>query len=93
MSTSTIGKTVGEAPDGKKFAKGSDGFWAKPGGEAWPSTIIMLQGNPSGPVLVQQLKSAGFNVVFQALQSAAHNDAMAAGNFDLALDRPLRQRL
>ena len=45
----------------------------------------MLQGDPAGPVLVQQLKSAGFNVVFQALQSAAHNDAMAAGNFDLAL--------
>ena len=48
-------------------------------------TIIMQQGDPSGPVLVQQLKSAGFNVVFQALQDAAHNDAMAAGNFDLAL--------
>lgn len=70
---------------GKKFVKGSDGLWAKPGGEPWPLTIVMLQGDPAGPVLVQQLKSAGFNVVFQALQSAAHNDAMASGNFDLSL--------
>lgn len=70
---------------GKKFTKGADGTWTKPGGEAWPITIIMQQGNPSGPVLVQQLKSAGFNVVFQALQDAAHNDAMAAGNFDMSL--------
>ncbi|MEJ1159152.1 ABC transporter substrate-binding protein [Prosthecomicrobium sp. N25] len=70
---------------GKKFVKGADGQWAKPGGEAWPFTIIMQQGNPSGPVVVQQLKSAGFNVVFQALQDAAHNDAMATGNFDASL--------
>lgn len=69
----------------KKFAKGADGQWTKPGGEAWPFTIIMQQGNPSGPVLIQQLKNAGFNVVFQALQDAAHNDAMATGNFDGSL--------
>ena len=37
--------------------------------------VLPLQGDPAGPVLVQQLKSAGFNVVFQALQSAAQNDA------------------
>jgi peptide/nickel transport system substrate-binding protein len=78
-------KTTEKLLTAKKFAKGADGFWAKPGGEPWPITIIMQQGNPSGPVIVQQLKSAGFNVVFQALQDAAHNDAMAAGNFDGSL--------
>lgn len=68
------------------FKKGADGQWAKPDGSALPITIIMMQGNPIGPVIVQQLKSAGFNVVFQALQDAAFTDATLTGNFDAALN-------
>jgi peptide/nickel transport system substrate-binding protein len=70
----------------KGYAKGADGSWAKPDGSPLPITIIMMQGNPIGPVIVQQLKSAGFNVVFQALQDAAFNDSVLTGNFEAALN-------
>jgi len=69
----------------QKIAKGADGTWAGADGKPWPVTILMQQGNPIGPVVVQQLKTAGFNAVFQAVSDAAYNDAVNAGNFETAL--------
>ena len=70
---------------GEKFAKGADGTWKKPDGSAWPVTVLTLQGDPVGPVLAQQLKSAGFDALFQPLQDGPFYDALATGNFELAI--------
>ncbi|MBI1773963.1 MAG: ABC transporter substrate-binding protein [Proteobacteria bacterium] len=78
-------KRTEAALSAKKFAKGSNGRWTKPGGDAWPITILMQVGYPTGPVLVDQLQAAGFDAVFQALQDGPFFDAVATGNFEMAL--------
>lgn len=77
---------MAQALSQKGYKRGADGSWARPDGSALPITIIMMQGNPIGPVIVEQLKKAGFNVVYQALQDAAFNDAVLTGNFEAALN-------
>jgi peptide/nickel transport system substrate-binding protein len=69
----------------KGFKKGADGRWVRPDGARWPITIQMEPGNPIGPVLTQQLQEAGFDAVFQVLQSAAFVAALTAGDFETAL--------
>jgi peptide/nickel transport system substrate-binding protein len=64
------------------FARGANGRWTLPGGQAWPVTILTQQGDPIGPVLTRQLQTAGFDAVFRATQDAAFIDAVAAGNFE-----------
>ncbi len=70
---------------GEKFSKGASGKWKKPDGTAWPITVMTLQGEPVGPVLAQQLKSAGFDALFQPLQDGPFYDALGAGNYELAI--------
>lgn len=70
---------------GEKFTKGADGTWRRSDGSAWPITVLTLQGDPIGPVLAQQLKSVGFDALFQPLQDGPFYDALSAGNFELAI--------
>jgi peptide/nickel transport system substrate-binding protein len=70
---------------GEKYTRSATGKWQKPDGSAWPITVLTLQGDPIGPVLAQQLKSVGFDALFQPLQDGPFYDAMGAGNFDLAV--------
>jgi peptide/nickel transport system substrate-binding protein len=78
-------KRVDAVLTAKKFKKDANGRWTKPNGEAWPITILIQVGYPTGPVLTDQLKAAGFDVVFQALQDGPFFDTVANGNFEMAL--------
>jgi len=66
------------------YKKGANGFWAKPDGSAWQIALSTVQGDPQGPVLTQQLRNAGFDVVNNAQQRTALSDATTVGNFDLS---------
>jgi len=78
-------KKTEELLKSKGFAKGGDGKWTLPGGQAWPVTILTQNGDPIAPVLAKQLQSAGFDAVFRPTQDAAYFDALATGNFDVAV--------
>jgi peptide/nickel transport system substrate-binding protein len=67
------------------FKKGADGLWKNPDGSDWPLTIYMGDGNPIGPVIAEQLRTAGFDAKFEVLQGTAFNDTLNQGNFGLML--------
>ena len=66
------------------YKKGANGFWQKPDGSAWQIPLATAQGDPQGPVLVQQLRAAGFDVINAAQQRTALADATNAGNYELS---------
>jgi peptide/nickel transport system substrate-binding protein len=74
---------VAEIMEGAGFTKGADGLWANPDGSPLQLELAVAQGDPIGPVLSQQLKTAGFDALFQAQQLTAKNDAFVAGNFQM----------
>jgi len=65
------------------FKRPAGGFWTKPDGSPWQLDLSTAQGDPQGPVLVQQLRSAGFDVINNAQQRTALNDAATTGNFEM----------
>ncbi|MCC7450260.1 MAG: ABC transporter substrate-binding protein [Anaerolineae bacterium] len=65
---------------GKGYTK-KDGKWVNDKGEPFKITIQMAVGDPAGPVLIQQLKDAGFDAAFEALQEAAWQENARTGNF------------
>jgi len=79
-----IGKTAALLT-AKGFKKGPDGYWMQPNGQRWPITIITQQGDPIGPVITQQLKTAGFDAVLRAPQYAAFLDVITSGTFETAV--------
>lgn len=76
-----IDKTA-ELMTAEGYAQNAEGFWAKDG-ETLQLTIQMEAANPAGPVIVQQLKDAGFDAIAQTVQQAAFTDNAIGGNFDL----------
>lgn len=67
------------------FKKGDDGKWVNADGSPLQIELQAAQGDPSGPVLSQQLQDAGFDEVLNVMQGTAQNDAMAAGNFQMTM--------
>jgi peptide/nickel transport system substrate-binding protein len=67
------------------FVRGSDGKWADSDGNALQVELQVAQGDPIGPVLVQQLQTAGFDALLSVQQGTALTEAMAAGNFDMTV--------
>lgn len=67
------------------FTKGADGKWANADGTPLQIELQVAQGDPSGPVLSQELQSAGFDEVLSVQQGTALNDAMTAGNFGMTM--------
>lgn len=65
------------------YQKGSDGKWANKDGSPMPMELMVAQGDPIGPVLTQQLQSAGFDIVLRVQQLTSKNEANLAGNFEL----------
>jgi peptide/nickel transport system substrate-binding protein len=65
---------------GKGYTK-KEGRFANDKGESLKITIQMSASDPAGPVLVQQLKDAGFDATFEALQEAAFQENARTGNF------------
>ncbi len=68
----------------KGYAKNAQGFWAKDG-KTLQLTIQCFIGDPSGPVIGQQLKDAGFDVKVDAVQSSAATENTTAGNYEAAI--------
>ncbi len=75
---------VAEIMTAKGYAPNADGLWAKDG-ETLKLTIQMQALNPGGPVLVQQLRNAGFDTVMDAVQDAAFQDNARSGEYDMHL--------
>lgn len=67
------------------FTKGSDGKWVSADGSPLQIELQVAQGDPSGPILSQQLQSAGFDALLSVQQGTALNDAMAAGNYQMTM--------
>lgn len=61
------------------------GKWVQPDGAPLQIAIQVGQGDPVGPVLSEQLVSAGFDAIVNVQQSTAQTEALAAGNFELSV--------
>jgi peptide/nickel transport system substrate-binding protein len=84
--TSLDGQDAGkvtEILEAAGFAKDGAGNWALPDGSPWQMELLVAQGDPIGPVLTQQLKDAGFDVLLQVQQNSAKSEAFASGNFQM----------
>ena len=66
------------------FTKSGD-KWANADGSPLQIELQVAQGDPSGPVLSQQLQAAGFDALLNVQQGTALNDAMSAGNFQMTM--------
>lgn len=68
----------------KGFTLDSEGLWRDSGGNRITFTIIARSGESDkvkvGPILVQQLRQAGFDVDFQALESAMYYNETQSGS-------------
>lgn len=67
------------------FRKNAAGKWEQPDGKPLEMEIQVGQGDPIGPVLAEQLQSAGFDAVVNVRQVTAQTEALTAGNFDLSV--------
>lgn len=65
------------------FVRGSNGTWAIDDGTPLQIELQVAQGDPIGPVLAQQLQTAGFDALLSVQQNTALTEAMAAGNFEM----------
>lgn len=78
-------KKTAELLTKKGYKKDAAGLWTKLDGSKWQINIISLQGNPAAPVLVQQLKAAGFDAKFETPAAAAFNSMVTSGDFETHL--------
>ncbi|CAH1648197.1 MULTISPECIES: ABC transporter substrate-binding protein [unclassified Chelatococcus] len=67
------------------YKKNSAGRWQLPDGSPLEIRVSVGQGDPVGPVLGEQLRSAGFDTVVNVQQSTAQTEALTAGNFGLSV--------
>lgn len=67
------------------YVRGDDGQWADADGETLQVELQVAQGDPIGPVLVQQLQTAGFDALLSVQQRTALTEAMVAGNFEMSV--------
>lgn len=65
------------------FVKGASDRWANADGSALQLELIAASGDPSGPVLAEQLGAAGFDVILSVQQNNARTDAFVSGNFQM----------
>ncbi|MGV3649877.1 MAG: ABC transporter substrate-binding protein, partial [Devosia sp.] len=67
------------------YTKNGEGFWADSAGAVLQVELDVAQGDPSGPVLVEQFRQAGFDSIFRASQLTAQVEAVTTGNYSLAV--------
>lgn len=65
------------------FERNGGGKWAYEDGSLLQMELHVAQGDPIGPVLRQQLQTAGFDAILSIQQNTALTEAMSAGNFDM----------
>jgi peptide/nickel transport system substrate-binding protein len=65
------------------YKKDGNGFWASSDGTAFRPELLVAQGDPIGPVLGEQFKTAGFDVLMSVQQLSAKQDAFLSGNFQM----------
>lgn len=73
-----------ERMTGMGYELNDDGFWAMDG-EVLQISLQVEPQNPGGPVIVQQLRDAGFDVTLDTIQSSAFVDNARSGEFDTHL--------
>ncbi len=66
--------------EGAGFRRNAAGKSADAGGAVLLHDMIVAAGDPSGPILSEQLGSAGFDVVLNMQQNNARTDAFMSGN-------------
>lgn len=67
------------------YSKNAGGFWADAAGTLLQVELDVAQGDPSGPVLVEQFRQAGFDAIFRSMQLTAQVEGVTSGNFSLAV--------
>lgn len=77
-----LGQVAAEM-QGAGFKKGANGRWANADGSPLQLQMIVAAGDPVGPILTEQLTSAGFDVVLSVQQNNARTDAFVSGNFQM----------
>ncbi|WP_173934362.1 ABC transporter substrate-binding protein [Chelativorans sp. Marseille-P2723] len=68
------------------FVRNGQSMWQNEDGTPFQIELQVYQGNPAGPVLSQQLRSAGFDTLFRAQQNNALTAAVTAGNFEMEVN-------
>lgn len=67
------------------FKKNAQGKWETSQSSPLQLTLIVNQGEPSAPVLQQQLQAAGFDVVVNSQQIASRVQSEVSGNFQMSI--------
>ncbi|HUX20492.1 MAG TPA: ABC transporter substrate-binding protein [Spirochaetia bacterium] len=67
------------------YTKDSAGMWQGPSGAPFKPVITSGSGDPAGPVIVQQLRNAGFDASLNVEQDAAFIQDATSGNFEMHL--------
>lgn len=75
---------VAQIMESKGYWKNQDGFWTNEKG-VLELNIQSLPANPMGPIIMQQLRNAGFDTRIDVLQNAVFMDNASSGNFDMHL--------
>ena len=74
---------VDQLMTGAGFVRDSAGKWANADGSPLQIDFQAAQGDPAGPVITQQLQTAGFDVLLNVQQGTAFVEATTAGNFQM----------
>lgn len=69
--------------EGAGYSLNDDGKWADADGEVLQLEMIVATGDPSGPILAEQLSSAGFDLILSVQQNNARTDAFMSGNYQI----------
>lgn len=69
--------------EGAGYGRGADGTWAAADGSPLEMEMIVAAGDPIGPILTEQMTSAGFDVVLSVQQNNARTDAFMAGTYQM----------
>jgi len=65
------------------YTRNADGKWADADGKVLQLEMIVATGDPSGPILAEQLNTAGFDLVLSVQQNNARTDAFMSGNYQI----------
>jgi peptide/nickel transport system substrate-binding protein len=75
-------KKTDEIMTRKGYAKGGDGFWAKGGQKFTIQVLTLILFQDITPILVQQLRKAGFDASFRQIVGPEWGEKLASGDLD-----------
>lgn len=74
---------VASEMEGAGYTRNADGKWADADGNVLQLEMIVATGDPSGPILAEQLNTAGFDLILSVQQNNARTDAFMSGNYQI----------